>query len=154
MIILVGRIILSELYAYPPDRPAPKDAWSKIDDLAADHAHFRTNLSLLVKLEGVNDKTTTKKFTNQSVYYPANVLPEEDGNESWTRFIGYLLTDEVLGEIGTVTDVDESTANIVFRVDDQGKERLIPIAAEMICSIDERNKHITVSLPVGILDLN
>ncbi len=114
----------------------------------------KSTSSLLVKLEGINDETTAKKFTNRTVYYPADALPEDDDNESWTRFISYMLTDEVLGKIGTVADVDESTANIVFRVDDQGKERLIPMAAEMICSIDERNWRMTVSLPEGILDLN
>ncbi len=114
----------------------------------------KSTSSLLVKLEGINDETTAKKFTNRTVYYPADALPEDDDNESWTRFISYMLTDEVLGKIGTVADVDESTANIVFRVDDQGKERLIPMAAEMICSIDERNRRMTVSLPEGILDLN
>ncbi|RRD62061.1 ribosome maturation factor RimM [Tannerella forsythia] len=114
----------------------------------------KSTSSLLVKLEGVNDETTAKKFTNRTVYYPADALPEDDDNESWTRFIGYMLTDEVLGEIGTVADVDESTANIVFRVDDQGKERLIPMAEEMICSIDEQGKRMIVSLPEGILDLN
>lgn len=114
----------------------------------------RSTSSLLVKLEGVNDETAAKKFTNRTVYYPADALPEDDDNESWTRFIGYMLTDEVLGEIGTVADVDESTVNIVFRIDDRGKERLIPMVAEMIRSIDERKRHMTVSLPEGILDLN
>ena len=110
--------------------------------------------SLFVKLERVNDETTAKKFANRTVYYPADALPEEDDNEPWTRFIGYMMTDEMLGGIGTVTNVDESTANIVFRVDDQGEERLIPIAPEIICSIDEPGRHMTVSLPEGILDLN
>lgn len=114
----------------------------------------KSTSSLLVKLEGVNDETTAKKFTNRTVYYPADALPEDDDNESWTRFIGYLLTDEVLGEIGMVEDVDESTANVVFRVDHQGKERLIPMTEEMIGSVDEQGKRMTVSLPEGILDLN
>ena len=65
-----------------------------------------------------------------------------------------MMTDEMLGEIGTVTNVDEFTANIVFRVDDQGEERLILIALEIICSIDEPGRRMTVLLSEGILDLN
>ncbi len=109
----------------------------------------------LVKLEGVDDEVAAKKFTDKAVYYPVGLLSDiEEDDSSWERFIGYVLADVKSGDIGTVVDVDESTANVLFRVDDNGTERLIPIAPDMVSLLDKQGKRIIMSLPEGILDLN
>lgn len=112
--------------------------------------------ALLVKLDDVDDEVSAKRFTNKAVYYPSGILSEwEHDDRSWNRFIGYTIVDKVSGrEIGTVTAVDESTANVLLRVDDNGRERLIPIVLGMIDSVDEQRRRMELSLPEGILDLN
>jgi 16S rRNA processing protein RimM len=112
------------------------------------------NSVILVKLENINDEASIRAFANKAVYYPLTALKEDSDEEfTWTHFIGYTLEGEEQGRIGVVTDVDDSTLNILFSVESYGKELLIPVAERLICSIDQENRILTVSLPEGILDL-
>lgn len=110
---------------------------------------------VLVKLENVNDELAAKKFSNKTAYCTlesmGDYLPEE--MQSWNSFTGYCLEDRKLGELGEVTDVDESTLNILFKVDYQGKELLVPVADEIILSVDHENRRLLVSLPEGLIDI-
>ena len=89
--------------------------------------------SLLVKLEYVDDEHAARRFVRRTVYYP---------------------TDAEGHEVGTVTAVDASTANVLFRVDRGGQELLIPVAGEVVHSVDHAARRIAVAMPEGLLDLN
>jgi 16S rRNA processing protein RimM len=110
--------------------------------------------AILVKLERVNDKTAAGRFANKTVYaLPSAWKQRPEEKTAWNRFDGYVLEDEKQGWSGTITAVDESTINTLFRVDCQGKELLVPVADELVRSIDHPGRRITVSLPEGITDL-
>ena len=72
---------------------------------------------------------------------------------TWDSFIGYRVIDEHHGEIGEITDVDESTINVLLQIDHNGEELLLPAAEELILSADHENKTLAVSVPEGLLDL-
>ncbi|MDR3261028.1 MAG: ribosome maturation factor RimM [Tannerella sp.] len=109
---------------------------------------------ILVKLEQVDDSVSARYFTNREVYYPlAACKKRPEGKMTWNHFAGYILEDAVQGEIGTVTDVDATTLNVLFRVNYQGRELLAPVAEELICFIDREEKRIVVSLPEGLLEI-
>lgn len=113
--------------------------------------------SLLVKLEYVDDERAARRFVRRTVYYPIDRLPEDDpeGEDlAWERFVGYRLTDAEGHEVGTVTAVDASTVNVLFRVDRGGQELLIPVAGEVVHSVDHVARRIAVDMPEGLLDLN
>lgn len=114
--------------------------------------------SLLVKLEYVDDERAARRFVRRTVYYPIDRLPEDDPEEEdlvWERFVGYRLTDAEGHEVGTVAAVDASTANVLFRVDREGlQELLIPVAGEVVHSVDHVARRIAVDMPEGLLDLN
>ena len=75
------------------------------------------------------------------------------GDMTWDSFIGYRVIDEHHGEIGEITDVDESTINVLLQIDHNGEELLLPAAEELILSADHENKTLAVSVPEGLLDL-
>jgi 16S rRNA processing protein RimM len=109
---------------------------------------------ILVKLERIDSPAAARRFVNRPVYYPsaaATNSPEKD--TGWRRFRGYVLEDERKGEIGRVTEVDETTLNVLFRVDCGGKEILVPAAEELIGAVDRAAKRLVVSLPDGLLDI-
>ncbi|MDR1455205.1 MAG: ribosome maturation factor RimM [Tannerella sp.] len=109
---------------------------------------------ILVKLERVDDPAAARRFVNRPVYYPLSAMknvPEKDAG--WRRFRGYILEDIQKKVTGRVTEVDETTLNVLFRVDCGGKEILVPMAEELICSVDRAAKRMVVSLPDGLLDL-
>lgn len=114
--------------------------------------------SLLVKLEYVDDEHAARRFVRRTVYYSIDRLPENDSegadDPAWECFVGYQLTDEAGHEVGTVTAVDASTANVLFRVDRGGHELLIPVAGEVVHSVDHAARRIAVAMPEGLLDLN
>jgi ribosome maturation factor rimM len=114
--------------------------------------------SLLVKLEYVDDERAARRFVHRTVYYPIDRLPENDSegadDPAWECFVGYQLTDAAGREVGRVTAVDASTANVLFRVDREGHELLIPVASEVMHGVDHAARRIAVAVPEGLLDLN
>ena len=114
---------------------------------------FKSNSVILVKLENVNDETSTKRFVNQEVFCPANRIKTPLNEDfTWKRFTGYVLEDKLQGVLGVITDVDETTINTLFRVDYRGKELLVPIADELVVSVDGKQRKLVVSLPDGIIE--
>ena len=115
---------------------------------------YKNNSVILVKLDGMDDEKSVKRFVNHEVFYPANRMKTPWVEDlTWKRFAGYVLEDKTQGELGVITDVDETTINTLFRVDYRGKELLTPIADELVVSVDETQRKIIVSLPDGMLDL-
>ena len=84
-----------------------------------------------------------------------DAVDEEDlvGDMTWDSFIGYTVTDVQKGYLGEITDVDETTINVLLRVDHKGEELLIPAVEELITEADHEARSLTVSLPEGLIDL-
>jgi len=113
----------------------------------------KNNSVILVKLDNIDDEKSAKRFVNQEVFYPANRYRISPTAElSWRSFTGYVLVDQIQGEIGVITGVDETTINTLFKVDYQGKELLTPVADELVVSVDHSRRQIIVSLPEGIIE--
>jgi 16S rRNA processing protein RimM len=68
-------------------------------------------------------------------------------------FIGFTATDRRLGDIGEITDIDESTINTLFVVENNDGEILIPAQEEFIVDIDHENSRIILDLPEGLVEL-
>ena len=91
------------------------------------------------------------------VVHIKDIDSDTDADESellYTDLIGYRLLDDG-EELGTITDVDDSTENVVFEVEcPDGKNILVPAADDFIEEIDTTEKIIRMSLPAGLTDLN
>ncbi len=116
---------------------------------------YKADTVILVKLENVNDEKAVRDFTNREVFFLLEDVGEDDlvGDMSWDSFIGYTVIDEQHGELGKITDVDETTINVLLQIDHKGNEILLPAAEELITSADHENKTLRVSVPEGLLDL-
>ena len=57
-------------------------------------------------------------------------------------------------EIGEIIDIDDSTDNPLFIVDNNGNIVYIPITEEFILFIDDDKEVIGMSLPEGLIELN
>ncbi|RHJ81529.1 ribosome maturation factor RimM [Parabacteroides sp. AM08-6] len=116
---------------------------------------YKTDTVILLKLKNVDDERAAREFAGREVFYPLDEMDEDDlmGNMTWDSFIGYIVVDDKYGELGTITDVDESTINVLLQISHQGEDILLPAAEELILSADHENKKLTVSVPEGLLDL-
>ena len=116
---------------------------------------FRSDSTALVKLEGVDTAERARMFTNVDVYFPVEHVDEAEAGElSWNFFIGFRMEDVHHGLLGEVVDVDTTTVNTLFVVEQEGEELVVPAQEEFILGIDQEKKLITVELPEGLLDLD
>ena len=116
---------------------------------------FRSDSTALVKLEGIDTAERARMFTNVDVYFPVKHAEEaEDGELSWDFFVGFRMEDVRHGELGEVVEVDTTTVNTLFVVEQEdGEELLVPAQEEFIVEINQEKKLITVELPEGLLNL-
>jgi 16S rRNA processing protein RimM len=88
------------------------------------------------------------------LYLPLNLLPKLEGNKFYFHeVIGYTIEDKNFGEVGKIVGVNDTTAQALFEVENNGKEILIPMNDEFIIKVDRKNKTIFVETPEGLIDL-
>ncbi len=115
---------------------------------------FRNDSAALVKFEGIDTQERARELTHCDVYFPYSL---SDGNEqqfSWNEIVGFSLIDaDTQQPVGEITAIDDSTINILFHVERDGEEILIPASDELIQSVSMDQRKIEITLPDGILDL-
>lgn len=112
---------------------------------------FRSDSTTLIKFEDVDTQDRARELTNCDVYFPRQLADNDEESLTWTFLVGFSIIDTETGKtVGTIASIDDSTANILFELEDG---RLIPASEELISDLDKDNKTITIALPKGILDL-
>jgi len=88
------------------------------------------------------------------VFYPVKFAEKEEPKEdTWSFYIGFAVFDEQVGYIGEITEVDDSTLNVLFTLSKDDHEILMPVAEEFFTEIDIENREMHVALPEGLFDL-
>ncbi len=120
-----------------------------------DEYRFRSDSSALIKLDGIDSAEKARMFTNVEVYFPIKYARQTSSDElTWNFFVGCQVEDIHHGMIGTIVEVDESTINTLFIIEQaDGEELLMPAQEEFIMSIDHDKRLVTVELPEGLLDI-
>lgn len=113
---------------------------------------FRSDNVALVKFEGIDTAERARRFSNVEVYFPSKYLEEEDGISSWNFFVGFQVEDIAYGNLGEITHVDDSTVNVLFVIERDGREILLPAHEEFIRGLDKKKKLLTVEIPDGLLE--
>ena len=107
-----------------------------------------------VKFQRVDNLAYANRFSNVTAYLPNDVVDEEVEENIYDELIGFRLHDETKGDIGVILAIDETTSNVLFVVDYNGQEILIPLHEDLIEGIDSESKIIYVDLPEGLTDLD
>ena len=113
-----------------------------------------TLVDLMVKLEGVDTAEKARMFTNVEVYFPKKYVEQDDETEdipTWNFFIGFKVKDVRHGDLGEIVAVDDSTMNVLFAIEKDGEELLLPAHEEFICKLDKKKRLLTVDVPDGLL---
>jgi 16S rRNA processing protein RimM len=115
---------------------------------------FKSNETALVKFEGISSDEKARSFSGLTVYLPKQYLEKVENTEiELDYFVGFTLIDAQLGEIGIISEIDQTTENALFVIPTADDELLIPVGDDYIQEIDHENKRITVDLPIGLLEL-
>lgn len=93
---------------------------------------------MLLKFEGIIDRTTVSELTNLLVFVKTSELPKLSEDEFYLHeLIGLDVYDLDGSYLGELTEILETGANDVYLVKDQnGREVLIPAIEEMILEIN------------------
>ena len=54
-------------------------------------------------------------------------------------------------DLGEIVAVDDSTMNVLFAIEKDGEELLLPAHEEFICKLDKKKRLLTVDVPDGLL---
>lgn len=109
---------------------------------------------LRVQFEDVTTEADADALIKSDVYLPLEFLPKLEGNKFYFHeVIGFTVEDVNYGKVGTVVSINDSTAQALFEIENDGKEILIPMNDAFIEKVDRKNKTIFVKTPEGLIDL-
>lgn len=119
-----------------------------------ERSRLQKSTLLRLKLEDVNSESDADRLIGSELYLPLQMLPKLSGNKFYFHeVIGYRLVDEVHGDIGRITSINDSTSQALFVVDKDGTELLVPVSDEIIQVVDREAELIRVRTPEGLVDL-
>lgn len=116
---------------------------------------FRSDSAALVKLEDVDTLEKAARFTNIEVYFPKALVEESDEEPSaWDYFIDFKVEDAQAGFLGVVKEVDQTTLNVLFVIESEHDEILIPAHEAFIEAVDPEKRILRLNLPEGMITIN
>jgi 16S rRNA processing protein RimM len=121
---------------------------------------FRTESTMLLQLDGVESQEAALEFAGRDLYFdkrcftPAEQEDYETAEEEELGLVGYTVIDEQLGALGTITAIDDQTENVLFIVDHNGEELLVPAADDLVTEVDDETHTIRMDLPPGLVNLD
>ena len=109
---------------------------------------------LRIKFEEVDSEADADSLLGSHLYLPLAALPKLTGNQFYYHeIIGFTVEDACFGKVGTITSVNDSTAQALFEINRDEKEILIPINDQFIKKVDRAAKTIYLEVPEGLIEL-
>lgn len=107
-----------------------------------------------VKLDEISDEKAAKELTGKTIFAPKKFLKQIKAAETGIEyFVGFQISDKENGLLGTITEIDQSTANLLMIIENGENQLLVPFSESYIINIDHNTKKIFVNLPEGLFDL-
>ena len=115
---------------------------------------LQSNSTAYLNLEDVDHIDKAQPLVHKKLYLPNDKMPERDPDDfRLTDLKGFLVIDEVHGELGEIVEVQELPQQFIARVDFNGKELMFPLNDDLILGIDPEEEIIEVDLPEGLVEL-
>ena len=109
---------------------------------------------LLVNFETIQSEADADALLKAGVYLPLSMLPKLTGKKFYFHeIIGFAAEDVAYGAIGTVTGVNDSSAQPLFEIEREGMQILVPMIDDFIVKIDREQQKILLKTPAGLLDM-
>ena len=116
---------------------------------------FQSDSTAIVKFCDVNSQEKASELTGADVFFPRKLADADADNPSVAAIIGFKLIDAATGHIvGTITGLDDSTINLLFEIETEQGEVLVPASDNLIEDIDTAGQTVTMNIPEGLLSLD
>jgi 16S rRNA processing protein RimM len=113
-----------------------------------------TDEKAVVRFEGITTLDQASHLKGCSLYLPKTARVRSGRGEFYDdEIVGFMVTDENEGQLGTVTEVTTSKLSRLITLHYHRKEILIPVNSPFIKSVNKSKRTISVNLPEGYLDI-
>jgi len=104
----------------------------------------------IISLDGIDTEEKAQRLCGTQAFLLRRDLSDNPDEPllTWQDLIGYEVIDEALGSLGQIKNVDDSTLNTLFLLENNA---VIPAHEDFITSIDSDARQLRVSLPSGLL---
>ena len=99
------------------------------------------------------DIASKKIFLREQDLIPEKVRELETDSLEFGQLKGFVLQDVTLGELGEIEEIVEFPQQEMAFVTYQKKEVMIPLNANLIVEIKEKERQVLMDLPEGLLDM-
>lgn len=113
---------------------------------------FKSSDTALIIFDWIETENRARELVGSSVYLFNNELIENEEELPASQLINFRLLNEEGQEVGIITAVDDYSGNMVFTLDSNGDEILVPYHDELLINLDNNRKTIQLILPEGLLD--
>lgn len=101
--------------------------------------------SLIFQLDRFTDELQAQQLVGYHAYmFKSDISEENEILPTWQSLKGYRVLDTDQGELGIITDVDETTINTLITLNNN---QLIPLHEDFIIDILQEKQQITICLP-------
>ena len=108
---------------------------------------------VIVKFKGIDNINDIERYKGKDLLVTReNALPLEEGEYYLADIIGANVYTEDGNLFGSLEDVIETGANLVYSVQHEGKEVLLPVIDDCVKEVNLEEKKVIVHLMKGLLD--
>ena len=108
---------------------------------------------VIVKFKGIDNINDIERYKGKDLLVTReNALPLEEGEYYLADIIGANVYTEDGNVFGSLEDVIETGANLVYSVQHEGKEVLLPVIDDCVKEVNVEEKKVIVHIMKGLLD--
>ena len=112
---------------------------------------YKSDTVALVQFEDINTEERVRPFFGKKAYVKKEVLDDGEEDEfSINYYVGFTMLTPQRTVIGQIVEIDDSTANVLFVLDN---DALIPVGAIEVLDLDPDRHTMIVEVPEGLLDI-
>ena len=109
---------------------------------------------LLVRFEGVEDRTTAETMAKRYLLVPSEALgPLEEGEVYYHQLLGMTVVTVTGEEVGRVREVFETEPAHLLEVKAKGRTHLTPFVERIVREIDLERGRLVIEPPPGLLEI-
>ena len=112
---------------------------------------YKSDTVALVQFEDIDTEERVRPFFGKKAYVKKEVLDDGEEDElSINYYVGFTMLTPQRTVIGQIVEIDVSTANVLFVLDN---DTLVPVGAIEVLDLDQDRHTMIVEVPEGLLDI-
>lgn len=110
---------------------------------------YKSDTMALVLFEDINTEEQVRPFFGKKAYVKKEALGDGENDEmSINYYVGFTMLTADKKVIGQIVEIDDSTANVLFVLDN---DELVPVGAIEVIDLDPETHTMVVELPEGLI---